>query len=399
MKSKIMNYNFFVLIFLFACNPGVETETEREENWLKGNLHTHSLWSDGDDFPEMIMDWYKSNGYDFVSLTDHNILQKGDKWVNTVISPTRKKAFAKYLDKYGEDWVNYSGDSAKLKTLEEYKSRFESDSSFLILSAEEITSGFEGKPIHVNATNLKNLIPGQTGNSVSEVMQNAIDAVNNQRKETGQPMFPHINHPNFGWGITAEDFMKVSGERFFEVYNGHPSVNNYGDETHESTESMWDRINTRYIADDKPLLYGVGTDDSHNYHLYGARFSNVGRGWVMVNSDELTPDAIIAAMEKGDFYASSGIVVKSIVQNDHRFSFNIEGEEGVEYTTRFVGVMKGKGEAEVLKQTNNLSPFYELTGDEIFVRASIVSSKLKIDPFEIGENEKAWLQPYTPQKK
>ncbi|RYF95469.1 MAG: histidinol-phosphatase, partial [Chitinophagaceae bacterium] len=25
--------------------------------WYKGNTHTHSLWSDGNDFPEMIMDW------------------------------------------------------------------------------------------------------------------------------------------------------------------------------------------------------------------------------------------------------------------------------------------------------------------------------------------------------
>jgi ABC-type glycerol-3-phosphate transport system substrate-binding protein len=27
--------------------------------WFKGNLHTHSLWSDGDDYPEMIADWFK----------------------------------------------------------------------------------------------------------------------------------------------------------------------------------------------------------------------------------------------------------------------------------------------------------------------------------------------------
>ena len=33
--------------------------------WWKGNLHTHSYWSDGDDYPEMIADWYKTNGYHF----------------------------------------------------------------------------------------------------------------------------------------------------------------------------------------------------------------------------------------------------------------------------------------------------------------------------------------------
>jgi 23S rRNA G2069 N7-methylase RlmK/C1962 C5-methylase RlmI len=31
-----------------------------EAKWYKGNLHTHTYWSDGDDFPEMVADWYKS---------------------------------------------------------------------------------------------------------------------------------------------------------------------------------------------------------------------------------------------------------------------------------------------------------------------------------------------------
>ena len=44
--------------------------------WLKGNLHTHSFWSDGDDFPEMIADWYKRHDYHFLGLTDHNVLSE-----------------------------------------------------------------------------------------------------------------------------------------------------------------------------------------------------------------------------------------------------------------------------------------------------------------------------------
>ena len=27
------------------------------KKYMKGNLHTHSLWSDGDDYPDMIGDW------------------------------------------------------------------------------------------------------------------------------------------------------------------------------------------------------------------------------------------------------------------------------------------------------------------------------------------------------
>src|SRR5436305_1149885 len=51
-------------------------------HWYKGNLHTHSLWSDGDDFPEMIADWYKRKGYHFLGLSDHNVLAEGERWID-----------------------------------------------------------------------------------------------------------------------------------------------------------------------------------------------------------------------------------------------------------------------------------------------------------------------------
>ena len=57
--------------------------------YWKGNLHTHSLWSDGDDFPEMIADWYKRHGYHFLTLSDHNILSEGQKWID--VAPGRRR--------------------------------------------------------------------------------------------------------------------------------------------------------------------------------------------------------------------------------------------------------------------------------------------------------------------
>ena len=64
-----------LIIILFSCGE----EKTSPKQWYKGNLHTHSYWSDGDEFPEVIMDWYKSNDYQFVALTDHNTLAEGDK--------------------------------------------------------------------------------------------------------------------------------------------------------------------------------------------------------------------------------------------------------------------------------------------------------------------------------
>src|SRR3984885_7006173 len=62
--------------------------------WWKGNLHTHTFWSDGDDFPEMVADWYKRHGYHFLTLSDHNVLSDGDRWLN--VTKDRAPVVAKY---------------------------------------------------------------------------------------------------------------------------------------------------------------------------------------------------------------------------------------------------------------------------------------------------------------
>ncbi len=43
-------------------------------NWYKGNIHTHSNNSDGELSPEKLSGWYKSHGYDFLAISDHDKL-------------------------------------------------------------------------------------------------------------------------------------------------------------------------------------------------------------------------------------------------------------------------------------------------------------------------------------
>src|SRR5689334_11027973 len=73
--------------------------------WWKGNLHTHSLWSDGDDYPEMITAWYKDHGYNFLALSDHNILSDHERWISLAKNRGGEIAFSKYLKRFGEKWV------------------------------------------------------------------------------------------------------------------------------------------------------------------------------------------------------------------------------------------------------------------------------------------------------
>ncbi len=393
MKTVSLFWSAIAVLCLGGCS---ETSDIDHARWYKGNLHTHSYWSDGDEFPEMIMDWYKSKGYDFVALTDHNILAQGEKWVVVKKGRIYEEGFDKYLQKFGEQWVTFKRDTGRiqvqLKTYDEYRALFEDD-HFLIIQSEEMSDRWEGKPIHVNATNIRTLIPPQGGNSVTEVMQRNVDAVLKQRAETGVPMFPHINHPNFHFAITAEDFFDLEGERFFEVYNGHPMVYNYGDSTRPGTEYMWDKINLEYVRRNKPLLLGLATDDSHNYHLYGSKYSNAGRGWVMVRTDSLNPASLIEAMEEGDFYSTTGVILEDIDVSEHTIRIDVKEEEGVTYRIQFIGATGQDTEATVLKTVEAPEATFALSDNYLFVRARITSDKAKENPFQEGDFEMAWTQP------
>ncbi|ADB39520.1 histidinol-phosphatase [Spirosoma linguale] len=386
------NACFSVVLFLLAIS------ITQAQHWYKGNLHTHSLWSDGDDYPEMIMDWYKANGYQFVGLSDHNIIQDVDKWVNVPRQPDRRRTFDRYLRTFGPDWVTYRKGqndslSVRLKQLHEYRNYFEEPGKFLILKSEEVSTGYQGKPIHMNVTNVKNLIRPLPGNSVADVMQNNIDMVVAQRRLTGQPMFPHINHPNFYYAIKAEDLMQLRYERFFEVFNGHHLVNNYGDSTHEGTEAMWDKINLHFLQQARPLMYGLGTDDSHNYYFFGPEFSNSGRSWVMVDAPELTPKSLVESMEAGRFYATSGVTLKQLPQMGNKLVVRVKTEPDVTYRIQFFGVRKGSTQAELLREVIDTAAIYALTDDVLLLRAKIISSKPKFNPFMPGDVETAWTQP------
>ena len=66
-----------LLIYLSCLSASAQTL-----RWWKGNLHTHTLWSDGDDFPEMIAESYRQRGYHFLALSDHNLLSRGERWMS-----------------------------------------------------------------------------------------------------------------------------------------------------------------------------------------------------------------------------------------------------------------------------------------------------------------------------
>ena len=390
MKKLVRVLLFFS--FLISCDSNSENQ-----QWQKGNLHTHSFWSDGNDFPEMIIQWYKNQGYQFIALSDHNTIAKQERWYELSKKDIENKVLEKYENAYG-DWVETQTDSmcvrVRLKTFDEYRSKLEEPGRFLIVKSEEVTSSYEKKPIHINVTNIQEKIEPVKGSSVVEIMQKTLDLVHAQREKLGIPMFAHINHPNFGYGISTEDLKKLNGERFFELYNGHPAVNNAGNDEYDSTEIMWDLVNIHYLDQGKPLLYGIATDDSHHYHNFTADLSNTGRGWVMVNSKKLETSSLIEAMEKGDFYASTGITIKKYVVTKNQIRVEVEPEQGVHYEILFLGYKDGGEAVEILERIKDTKGSYTFQDNDLFVRVKITSDALKESPPNTQETKQAWTQPF-----
>lgn len=397
--------------------------------WFKGNTHTHSLWSDGNDFPDMIAAWYKDQGYDFLALSDHNILARGDKWVAEDVIEKKKitlgrKVLDKYRARFGDAWVQTrpaadGRTEVRLKTLEEYRAKLEEPGKFLLMEAEEVSAGFAKAPIHINALNVDAVIePIKDLVSIRETLRANLQAIAAHGVKAGRPVMAHLNHPNFRWALTAEDLAHVLEDRFFEVYNGHPQTYPEGDPARadSATERIWDVASTLRLAElRQPPLFGLGTDDSHHYH--GGN-STSGRGWVMVRADRLDANALVEAMQRGDFYASTGVTLSDVQfdRQTRRLSLKIQGQPGVKYVTEFRGTPKNYNRAvkevpapaddnhpvrlqhsedvgRLLASSDSLEPAYQMTGDELYVRAVVRSDRVMANPATPGQLQQAWTQP------
>jgi hypothetical protein len=420
MKNLLIIVTIF---FLFSCD-----RIRKKPKWLKGNLHTHTLWSDGDAPPETVVNWYHQNNYQFLALSDHNILSEGEKWIDVVDSanteiwppPFTIEKLEKLKIEFGDDWpdLRQKGDTLqmRLKTLSELKDKFEVPGEFILIQAEEITDIFDKYPVHVNATNLELLIQPQGGKSTYDVLQRNVDAVLRQREQTNRPMIAHANHPNFYWGILPEDLIKLKGDPFFEVYNGHPDVKNWGDDAYPGTDRIWDIVLSNRLHKNRSVMYGLATDDAHSYYNFGIGNSNAGRGWVMVYRKHLTPMGVINALENGEFYSSSGVLLDEIKVTRDQITVKIQGEPGVSYTTKFIGtprkfdtsstpVLDDKGQerhisriysAEIGKvffETNENPAVYNFDNTELYVRTQIISDRKHSNPYAEGDFEMAWTQP------
>lgn len=405
---------FCLLVALPLVIPAADDPPPR---WLRGNTHTHTLWSDGDAPPETVVAWYADHGYDFLVLSDHNLVQNGERWFDVAADGrlTPAKVDAVRL-RFGDDWpaietTDSGAERMRLRTLAELKATFDRPDEFVLIPGEEVTSGFRLAQVHINALNVTETISPQRPEGVQETIQANLDAITAWGEANDRPVLAHLNHPNFRKSLAPVNLAEMRGERFFEVYNGHRSVENERVGDRPSTEEMWDQALVARLhegAGDGGLLYGIATDDAHDHYATNA-VSIPGRGWVMVRCDRVDPDAIIEAMRRGDCYASSGVFLDDVRVEGDRLIVepagvtDAGGDETL--TIEFIGTRVVNGEpgpigdvlATVRRRMNDDAPIsYVFTGDELYVRARVTSSRPHPRPYREGDREMAWTQPVRP---
>jgi len=294
--------------------------------FYKGNVHGHTVLSDGQMEPEQAAKGYKERGYSFIVISDHEM------YFNSTA-----------LD--SDDFIVYPG---------------------IEWAVEEPKDGFKGHHLHgllgtpemVEAAAASGkLIPHGTYLDKYEwkspqTIQRAIDTL----RDTGNLVM--YNHPIWS-RLELDDLLNVHGYFALEIYNWDCEV---GDGTGLATH-YWDLLLRRGLK-----IYGIASDDSHGDYADSSPRSGLFGGWIVVAAKRLDRESIAEALVQGSFYSSNGPDI---------FEYELDGDEihvkcspvkrinMISYERRGTTKLAGKGEY-VTEAT------FRLFGDEIFARIECI---------------------------
>lgn len=304
--------------------------------WLRGSTHVHAKPSGDSNVPvEGVISWYEDHDYDFIVLTDHNrVTEPGNPAGLIVIAGSelthnRNGCDAPTGDGTCRIHVNAIGCTARPVGKLEWSDYKEKDRFALYEKA------------FAQATTL--------GSSLVQ-----------------------INHPNWHWGMTPELLGKLAtrGAKLVEIANSQFQIWNAGDQDHPSVETEWDAVLSAGVD-----MWGVASDDAHDYEPTGGGKYPAGGGWVVVHARR-NPQAILDALSAGRFYASTGVTLSRSEVDNGELLLEVEPEANHTYTIEFIEqgkvVFTGKG----------------LSGRRPIPRDGYVRAVITRD-----DGKKAWVQP------
>jgi hypothetical protein len=212
--------------------------------WCKGNLHAHSTESDGSISPQKLCEAYRMAGYDFVAITDHNMI-------------TDTSAYSR------PDFLTIPGVEV---------GRTEPPPKDLDLARDDHFDHV----LHIGA---------QSCVAFSDLKT----VLHDLQRECGLAIIAHPHSSLMSWDrITA-----AGGFTGIEIWNY--SAGNSGGRGY--SVELWDMLlNSGY------RVWGFAGDDCH----FREKRPNFCGGWIQVAAKTLDQADILEAIKRGAFYSSQG---------------------------------------------------------------------------------------------
>jgi hypothetical protein len=247
--------------------PVAEAAPVTDELWLKGTTHTHAAPSGDSSEPVAgVVRWYEQHGYDFIVLTDHNRITPVDVPHQLIVIPGIELTHnRKDCDPPGDDSGNCR--------------------------------------IHVNALGVTAAPAGKLEWTDYKDRQRVVlyERAFAKARELGASIV-QINHPQYYWGMTPDVLVAIGHDaQLVEIANQQFGKWNAGDASHPSAEALWDAALVHGLT-----LWGVASDDAHDYRADGGGKYPAGGGWIMVKARR-DPPAILTAIAAGRFYSTTGV--------------------------------------------------------------------------------------------
>ena len=258
-----------------------------EGSFYKANLHSHSIFSDGKNTPEEMRDYYKSHGYQILSLTDHDVLLD-----HTHLNQEDFLMFTGYEYGIAEDVSCYA---TTCRTVEfniyprdpHNLKQVCFDPSVLTFAPEDVKKNIQhiGDPVKQEFT--------------AEFFQKVIDAAKANDSLIG------INHPVYSL-LDAEIIGNMKGLDFLEIVNQGSCLNGEDDNHY-----LYDQL----LRKGYPLSI-TASDDRHSTSIID--YPDDPRPWAatMIKAKSLTHGDVYAALEKGDMYTTQGPEIYALYVED-----------------------------------------------------------------------------------
>ena len=272
-----------------------------DKNAYKANMHVHSNFSDGKMTPEEIKAHYLANGYSIVAFTDHEAITPHGELRDESFLPITSYELA----------VNDTSDGKiDVRKRTSHLNFFARDPECTFSSAFSYSRMYwERGRACVPKDKIGYECPGK------EYSVECINRLVAQAREEG--FIVSYNHPV--WSQQSyPDYIDLKGLFAIEIHN--TECKSLG---HYDTEQPW-----RDLLSRGERLFPLATDDAHSID------STLG-GWINVMADELEYSKVFDALERGDFYASTGPEIKELYLEDGTIKVKTSPAVKVEVNTDY----------------------------------------------------------------